>query len=197
MKDVLKRGVGVLIMLITCTLSASSLEPVIEVLNENEMSIRFTLDGLKKNSKILVIDQFGAVLYRETAENTNYEKVFNFEELEEGIYTMEIHNEVSIDKIPFKVAAKKVYFEKANRKKVFKPYLIKKGSIIKISKLALNFEELEVRFIDDQSRILYNETLGGKKSLGLVFNLESLESGQYTVLMKSDGMEFIKFINVD
>jgi hypothetical protein len=196
MKDLLKRGLAVLSMLITLTLSASNLDPVIEVLKEHEMSIKFTLDGLKENSEVLVKDQYGVILYRESVGKRNYSKKFNFEELNSGNYTMEIHDQASIEKFPFIVNYNKVIFSQGKEVKVFKPIVSMRGSIVTISKLALNKEILSIVLLDDNSNVLYKGLLTGNRSLIRRLDISSFPKGEYRVAMKSGGSEFIESISL-
>ena len=197
MKNLFKKGIAALTLLISLNFWASGSDPVIKVLDKNEMEIEFILDIVNPNSQILVKDQSGVILYKEKINKNNYSKKFNFEELISGNYIMEIQNDISIEKFPFEVHANKVSFSKDEKTIMYKPFVRRRGTIVSVTKLAMNDENLEIKILDANSNVLYKELLEGRKDLGIRFDIGALPQGEYMLAMKTGGVKFTEYLDVN
>jgi len=150
-----------------------------------------TVTAVKKGHQILVKDQSGDVLHKETVTTDNsFTSVFDFEKLNDGLYTLEVAKDFEINTKKFVVADHKVTFLENSEEKSFKPVFRQDGKRVFITQLTLNPEkELDIKiYFEDE--LISNETVSGDAILNRVYHLKEDVSGKYTVVMRNNNRTY-------
>ena len=134
--------------------------------------------------------QSGNIVYYKRSENplTNYQKVFDFSNLENGDYVLKLHvNNTSLDQ-KFLVKGNKVV--PGNSQIHFDPFFSFKDNLLKFS--YLNFEEEKVKIkIYDTKGMIFKKNLGTNFTITDGFDLSKLENGKFEVILYSLNHEYI------
>lgn len=196
MKKLATTILGLALVLSTLTLSASSFVMDIEVSKFDSKFINLTLDNLKESVQIIVKNNEGDVLYKEQVSDMKLAKTYDINSLEDGTYLIEFHGDVSIKRIPFVVTNSEVLILEEKTTFFYKPVAHLKGDRLSINKLSLSSDEsLEVSFYDANSNLLYSDVVSESVQLGKLLDISNLSSGDYTVIMETEGEIFRQTIS--
>ena len=180
MKTLFKKILVLAVMFGTCTGYAND---VIEVTT--------TSNYLEKGILISVSDASGEVIYSgQVNYNGNLSKLFDFTQLEDGTYLVEITKGFEIKISTIEVKNHLVIFSDADRKIIHKPVVRNKGATVFISKLSLNADKMEVELYFE-GELIHSETVIGEKILNRVYKLDKTLQGNYTVAIRSEDKVFI------
>ena len=146
-----------------------------------------TFTSVKKGHQLIIKDQSGDVLHKETITSDNALKSdFDFTRLSDGLYTLEIARDFEISTKKFVVTNHEVTFLKNSEEKSFKPVFRLDGKRIFISQLALHpKKELDIE-IYFENELIRAETVSGNKILNRVYHLKEDVFGSYTVIMRNN-----------
>lgn len=162
--------------------------------NRNELNakkVKIVFNGTKKGHQLSVKDNDGVILYTENVKSDgNLTKVFNFDELNDGNYTLELEKDFQIVIKPLKIENNKVIFNKAEEKVIFKPVIRKEHNKLMISKIDFDKKPLEVTlYFNDE--IIYSETLEGASIINRVYKLDETVKGDYRVVISNNNRNFV------
>lgn len=159
----------------------------------NEMlEVTPTFNYVTKGNYISVSDAFGEVIYSgEINYNGNLTTLFDFTQLRNGKYDVEVTNGYRIDISTIEVKNNIVSVTDANRKTIFKPIVRNENFNVLISKLALDGEKMEVELFYEGD-LIYSEIIGGGDVLNRVYKLDETLKGSYTTIIKSNDRVFVK-----
>lgn len=181
MKTLLIRILVVALMLGTATSNAT--------VDLNKIS---TFKYVNKGSHISVSDSSGEVIYRGLVKyNGNLTTLFDFTNLKNGKYKVEITRDYEIEINTIEVKNSEVKFLSDLQRTIHKPVFRSQDAKLLISKLALNDSEMniELYFEDD---LIHTETVKGDKILNRVYKLDQTLKGNYTAIIRSDGRVFVE-----
>lgn len=160
-----------------------------------------TLTDVKKGNLFTIKDENGLILYKEAIQQGGvYKKGFDLTALPDGSYFFELEKDIEVTTIPFTVKETEVAFEKSKSETVFKPLTVIKGDFVFVSQLSLDEEPLEIEIYYDggtNSRsfeLLYSETIKNTKNIERVFKFTNLKVGDYKIVYRTEGKQFIEFI---
>lgn len=161
------------------------------IVNAKKVKIKFT--NVKKGNYVFVKDSFGTTLYSEEIKtNGEYLKFFDFSSLRSGDYTLELEKNTEIIESSFSKEGKAIVFKDNLTKTINKPTIYLKNNSIYISKLNFDNKGLEVDVFYNGEKV-YTETLkGNTNSLNRVYKLLNTKKGEYTIVAKNNGRNFIK-----
>ena len=161
------------------------------IVNAKKVKIEFT--NVKKGNYVFVKDSFGTTLYSEEIKtNGEYLKFFDFSSLRTGNYTLELEKNTEIIESSFSKEGKAIVFKDNLTKTINKPAIYTKNNSIYISKLNFDNKGLEVEVFYNDEKV-YTETLkSNSKSLNRVYKLLNDKKGEYTIVAKNNGRNFIK-----
>lgn len=147
---------------------------------------------IKKGSSISVSDVYGEMLYSGTVNYTGtITKLFDFSQLKNGTYTLEIIEGYQIKINTIKVENHKVTFLNTNQKVIYKPVVKIDNDVVFISKLALNKNKMNVKiYFEDE--LIYSDTLSGEKILNRIYKLNNKLKGNYTTVINTDNRVFVE-----
>ncbi len=148
---------------------------------QNENAALFELSIYAKNGDL--------VYYKQSTEvANNYQKVFDFKNLEAGNYTMNLRvNDTRLSK-DFEVTSKGINVDEDSKLR-FDPYFTYTDNVLKVSYLNFDNENLKLSFYD-QNGLIYQSTLGKDFDIQSGYNLAALEPGNYNVVLSSRNNEF-------
>jgi len=158
----------------------------------NEVSeVNTSFGYVKKGNYISVTDASGEVIYSEKiANNGNLKTHFDFRELENGTYTVEVSKGFKIEISTIEVKNHLVTFIESNNKTIYKPLVRNENAYVLISKLALNSDNMRVELYFEGD-LIHTETIKGEKVINRVYKLDKTLTGNYTTIIKSDDRVFV------
>ena len=161
--------------------------------NANEVvDVSPTYNFVKKGSQISVTDALGDVIYRgEINHNGNLISLFDFTQLKNGKYTVEVIKDFKIEINTIEVKNNVVSLINADRKITYKPLVRNENDKILISKLALNAKTMKIELYFE-GKLISSEVVEGDKVLNRVYKLDKTLSGDYTAVITSDDRVFIE-----
>ncbi|WP_179317084.1 hypothetical protein [Winogradskyella undariae] len=185
MKSILKYILVLAVMLGSFTSYANELLEVVP-----------TANYVKKGNLISVFNTSGEVLYSGTINfNGNLTSLFNFTQLENGKYTVEITRDYEIEINTIEVKNNIVSYLNIDRKVVFKPVVRTEESKILISKLDFDTKKMDVKLYYEGELIL-SETVEGSKVLNRVYQLDKTLKGNYTAEITSNDRVFVESFRI-
>lgn len=194
MKNFVKSSLLVVAMLMITVGVAKNIDPNIKVILIESKLVQLTMNGGLRMVEVSVKDKNGEIIYHERSENLNLSKKYDLKNLPMGDYYMEIESLTKIKVVPFKVLSNSIDLIEADEVSYYKPIVRKEGTGVLISKLALNNENLEIFLYDASGNILYTEKLEGNAVLKRKLNLMNLNSGDYNLVLRSNGKTFYETI---
>ena len=197
MKGLIKKSVLVAALFAALTLSYGS--EASGSSNEKSKTTNLTLKDVKSGSILQIKDANGLILYKESIkQNGNYSKQFDLTELPNGNYYFELNKEVEIIEIPFVVTEGEVTFNKQSKKTIYKPVVYFNDGKMYISKLTFDAETMDISiYYEDNDRVIKDKNIGKKGNvLGKIYDFTGSEKGTYTVIIKNNGREFVKTVQI-
>ncbi len=191
MKKVIKTSLLMVVLFSTLISYAGDFSKTANDKKENITNVSFT--NLKQGSTLIIKDENGLLLYKELIEKSgDYSKGFDLTALPNGNYYFELDKEAEIKVIPFQVKANVVVFSKENEQKIIKPFVVKNGNMVIVSKLSLRENALKIKIYFEDSNLVLEETLENKQLLNRKYDFTSSEKGSYRMVLYSEGREFTK-----
>lgn len=147
---------------------------------QNETAAMFKLSIYAENGDL--------VYYKQSAKPlNNYQKVFDFKNLENGIYTMNLKvNDTRVSK-EFAVASNEITIGESKFR--FDPYFNFSDEVLKLSYLNFDSESFSLSIYNEEG-VVYQTKLGNDFALTTGYDLSALSSGKYEVVMSSLSNEF-------
>lgn len=128
------------------------------------------------------------VYYKQTTKPLNtYQKMFDFKNLENGNYTMNLRiNDTRLSK-DFSVAAKGITVGESKLR--IDPYFAFADGVLKLSYLNFDEEQLNLNIYDEKG-LVYKTSLGKEFNIASGYDLSGLEEGKYQVVLSSLNNDF-------
>ncbi|MGB3607446.1 MAG: hypothetical protein WA775_03130 [Psychroserpens sp.] len=146
--------------------------------------------NVKKGHQLIIKDSNDNVVYTENIQNSGtYTKGFDFAELQNGTYSVELVKDFEIIIKPFVIKEGRVMFLTDLETKLFKPHARLKNNKLMVSQLVLNNEPLKIELYYNDT-IIYKEDINGDKNLNRIYRLSETEKGYYNIVMVSGGRVF-------
>ena len=156
-----------------------------------------TFENVKKGALLLIKDKNSLVLYKELIERSGkYTRGFDLTALQDGSYYFELDKQVEINITPFVVKSNVVTFNKSEQHTINKPFVTIKRDRIMVSKLALENQPLEIKIYDENSYLIFSDKLENGQILERIYDVSKVAKGNYKIVLKSDGREFVKYFNI-
>ena len=156
------------------------------------LEVTSTFNYVEKGSQISVTDASGEVIYSgEINYNGNLTSLFDFTQLENGKYTVEVTKDFQIEINTIQVKDHSVSLITANKKTIHKPIVRNEDAKIIISKLSLDTDDMKVELYFE-GELINSEIVTGSKVLNRVYQLDKTLKGNYTAIIKSNDRVFIE-----
>lgn len=189
MKTIKRIVLGVALMLGTFTNYANNTE--LDNLLDTK-KVRVVFKGAKKGHQLKIKDNNGINLHFENVSRTgNLIKFFDFSNLKDGNYTLELEKEFEIIIKSFYIRGTKVVFDGEIKEKIFKPVIRTKKNRLMITKINFYKKPLKVE-IYYKNEMIYSDSIKGEKLINRVYKLDELKAGNYKVIIQNDGRSFSK-----
>ncbi|WP_276391667.1 DUF3244 domain-containing protein [Eudoraea chungangensis] len=193
MKTIMKFTAIISFLLVTSTTIAKDPEFSVEANGESK-SLVLTLDTQWSTTKLRILDKENNVIYNETVSKSLYAKKFDLSKLQKGNYSLEVDN--SLRTIYYTIEVGSEDLEIIKRKERSKPVFRKTENKVFLNLLNLDAEDVEVKVIDSQNRVVYTEVVEGESIVEKAFNFEKAHDDRYTVLVKDDMLTYSESILV-
>lgn len=192
-------------MLVLITNIATSFATNLSTTNKEkgDMEITLTLDNVKAGQQLSIKDENGLVFYKKTIEEEGFfSNKFDLTALPNGKYFFELEKDFQIKIIPFNVSFNKVTFDKDNEKTIFKPVVRVKGDHMYFSKLNLEKKDVKISIYQDSSKnssgydLIHTEDFKNMAKAERIYSLSETEQGNYKVVVKSSGREYVEYFSI-
>ena len=140
-------------------------------------------ENVKKGQQLIVKDNDGEIMYSEIIDsNGTISKTFDLKYLKDGNYTLELDKDFEIVVKPFKVTKNQILFSTSEETKKFKPLVVNENSQLRISKLNLELEPVEIEIYYDGD-LIYSEVINKETIVNRVYKLSEFETGNYYTIV--------------
>lgn len=147
---------------------------------------------IAKGNLISVTDNSGKIIYSgRTNYNGNIKSLYDFTNLNDGIYSIEIDKDFEIETKSFEVKNHVVTFFENNDTTIFKPVIKTENEKVIVSKLALQEEDLEIELYY-KGDLIHSETVIANSILNRVYKLDSSIKGEYTAIIRVNDRAYIE-----
>ena len=193
----LKTQLSILYLLLLVNLTKADNFIDLEIISSNNHSFIIQLSDIKYDTKCLLLNQRGEILYKENIASSDvFQRSIDLAELSDGTYEVRIEDEYKIVTTALTKSEGKVIPSNENKNIAFKPQIMLKDTQLNISLLALNDEKLAISIIDEEQNIISEKKLSGSINLGQSFDLSQLNSGYYTIQLSANGKIYNKLISL-
>jgi hypothetical protein len=128
------------------------------------------------------------VFYKESdGENTDYRKIFNFSQLEEGNYKLSVTANGLISEREFSIGDKNIAV--GSEKNLAKPFFAYEGGVLKVTYLNFPEDKLSLNFYSG-SDLVYSKKIGAEFNVVEGFDLSKLEKGSYLVELSTESKSY-------
>ena len=193
----LKIQISIIYLLLLVNLTKADHLIDLEIISSNNYSFVIQLTDVKYDTKCLLLNQRGEILYKENIASTDiFQRSLNLTELPDGNYKLRIEDNYKIVTTILTKSKGRVVTSNEDKNTTFKPQIMLKNKQLNVSLLALNNEKLEISIIDEEHNIISEKKLSGSVNLGQSFDLSQLSSGDYTVQLYTNGKIYNKPISL-
>ena len=193
----LKIQLSILYLLLSVNLIKADLLIDLEIISSNNHSFIIHLSDIKYDTKCLLLNQQGKIIYKENIASTDvFQRSIDLAKLPDGTYNIRIEDDYKIVTTALTKRKGKVISLNENKNIAFKPQVTLKDTQLNVSLLALNDEKLAISIIDEEQNVISEKKLSGSINLGQSFDLSQLNSGYYTVQLSANGKIYNKIISL-
>ncbi|MGB5434290.1 MAG: hypothetical protein WBM98_00255 [Maribacter sp.] len=162
---------------------------------ENKTMV-FRYDNLSTDAALRFIDVQGNVIFAESMEDkTAYMKKFNLASLETGTYFLKVEDAIKETEYTISIADSGISIE--NRLEKYKPVFRKEGDMVYLNLLNLSKKEVEIKVIDNNDRVVFNQVFENTTLIEKVFNFKNAHEGRYSIMVKNLNDKYYEDILVD
>ncbi|APZ45973.1 hypothetical protein BW723_06550 [Polaribacter reichenbachii] len=156
----------------------------------NASKVKVVFNEVKKGQQLTILDMNGVVLYTENvAETGKLIKTFDFSQLNDGDYFLELEKDFQIVVKSLKIENNKVVFYEDTKKVILKPVIRTENNLLMITSFAFDEKPLEV-VLYYNNEIIYSETIEGDSVLNRVYKLDKKVKGNYKAVVKNNGRNY-------
>lgn len=145
--------------------------------------------------KISITDDWGNIVYYQESEasTANYQKVFNFSELENGTYRMKVVSNDLVTERQIKKSSSEIAI--GEEKTVGKPFFGVDNNILRCSYMNYALENAVFHLYSNDQEI-YNRRIGKDFIVQQALNLSKLTKGEYLAVLSAGNEQFTYNIEV-
>jgi hypothetical protein len=177
----------VFVALASITFAGGNLRLNVIELNENKALVSISsLPGT--NFNLTVTDDKGQIVYyKENLKDSNYQQIYNFSDLEDGLYKMKVtSSDLSVTRFLEKKKQKIFISEERTTKK---PFFGIKNNIFNCTYLNFDNENVTLRFYAKNEE-LFCKKIGNGFNIQQAFDLSKLEKGSYEAVLTAGDKQF-------
>jgi hypothetical protein len=197
---IFKSAIAVFLLLFSSNLFASSITSVEITPVENEKVFVLRVNATGSGAiDIRIKDKEGRTLFSDQHESlSSFVKRINIDALENGNYTFEIEDEMTVNFHEMIVNDYGVAVSEKNSSKLFKPIIKWSNNErnLDVNWLLSKKDNVKVTISDESSNVVHISKMKNEFALARRFNLESLDSGNYYVTVKNKDRTYYKKIHI-
>lgn len=174
------------LILISITFSTLPLSAAIEVSAINgTKKIAISLNELNKPTKIELLDLQGIILTSTKVKTSTYNSIFDLSTLPDGKYFLSVflNNKEWVQ--PVVITNEKLILDKKAVKEYFSPVFNENGKKLDIVMFNQFLSPVEIQILNQNGQPIFNEKLGSVLRVEKRFDLSTLESGTYTMVVSA------------
>lgn len=195
MKKLFKSIAIIAFLLVTTTSMANETEIILEA-TKTAKSLVLKLESPAKQFELMLTDENLNTIYEENILKGTYAKEFNMKELTSGTYYLSIKS--TSKAITYTLNVKFGEVKIVNRKeKTNKPVFKVDGEKVYINVLNLDQQKVDIKVVDTQDRVVFNENFKNDFKIGKILNFEKVVKGTYTVVVKEGSQTYVQNISID
>jgi len=163
---------------------------------DSEKAVVAISNAEASNYQISIVNDKGEVVYANETEqeSMDYNKVFDFSNLENGDYKLSVMVDRLTTERAFKVKNENISVGK--EKNMIEPFFAYKDGVLKLSYLNFSEEKLNLNFYS-QNELVYSKAIGDEFSIQKGFNLSKLDKGAYSVVLSTEDKSYTYNVNVE
>lgn len=181
MKTLFKNILVLAVMLGTCTSYANETLEVVP-----------TFNNVKKGNSITVTDATGLIIFSGQINfDGNISRLYNFSQLEDGIYILEVNKDFEINISTVEVKGNVVTFLNNKQKTIFKPVFRVEDDLLIITKFGFDSPKMQVDlYYGDE--LIHTENVKGSEILNRIFKLDKTIKGDYSAVVRTNGRVYVE-----
>ncbi len=197
----IQKSFVVALMLIGLTSFAKEKDPFLKLGIKGGKEFFLFIDKVSATSDDALIslkDLKGEVLYTENlTRGDQYRKLFDLNALPEGEYILQIEDGTRIKTWPLEITRAGLKLQKAGNTDFYKPQIISR-EVNKVGISLLNAEKqyVQMSIFDNNSNLLFNESLSNELIIQKMYDLSQLPAGSYNVSVRIAGKKFNEIVEV-
>jgi len=171
------------LLLITSNVFANEVRPTVKVLNAKNKVFALVIDDTRLTEvNFKIIDKDGLVLLNEDVKiNNEISKSYNLASLPNGIYEIELEDDISFRKQVVKLTFENLEILEKEERKIFKPTVKKDGDYILLNALTLDKGQIEIAIFDKKGVELFSEKFEHKQTIHRKYNIANLNYDNYII----------------
>lgn len=194
MKTTLKFSVMLTLVLGTMVTKANEIKLNLVTL-DSEKSLVFNLGKVTKDTDVQLLDSYNNIIYdHEVAKNTSLKQKFNFSQLEEGTYTLNVTDDIKV--VSYMISIDNQSVAILDKKEMIKPAFRVKDNRVFINLMNIAKEEVQILVFDEFNRVLHSEIINGQIIVEKAINFTKAYKGTYNVVVKNKNGSHQKFITI-
>jgi len=147
---------------------------------------------ITKGDLISVTDNFGKTIYSgRTNFNGNLKSLYDFTNLKNGFYIIEIEKDFEIISKTIEVKNRVVTYLNNSSKTIFKPIIKFEKAKVIVSKLALQVENIKIE-IYYKDELIHLETVNTNSIVNRAYKLDETVKGDYRVIIRANDRAYVE-----
>lgn len=167
----------------------------INVTVEGNKLIRLSINEIANGLVLTFKDAAQVVMYTEQISDNEYTKRIDLNQLPDGVYSIEIEDELKLRVVGVNVNETGVELEKV-RTTLAKPSIVAYGKLVKMQLLPMLVESLELSIYNDNNVLLHIEVLDTEVEVRKIFDFTLQGRGKYRFVIKNEAYHYIQNIEV-
>lgn len=182
----------ILISMAVCTLPLTAAIEVSAINGTKKIAI--SLNELNNPTKIELLDLQGIILSSTKVKTSNYNSIFDLSTLPKGKYFLSVflNNKEWVQ--PIVITEEKLILDKKAVKEYFSPVFNENGKKLDIVMFNQFLSPVEIQIINQNGQPIFNEKMGSVLRVEKRFDLSTLESGTYTMVVSAHERNYYHII---
>jgi hypothetical protein len=194
MKNLLKNGLILALLLISSIAFADDANISIKVKSDNEKALIFSLDEAQKINLSIYSLNDGIIYEQNIKTDKATTKTYNLEAFPDGNYIIKLENEEKLIEYEVNIFKGKTLISEPIVTEFFKPVLVKDAEFVTIDMKYVPHGPVEVKVFNEYNDEMYAKSFASKVNAVKKFNIGKTDAKQLTFLIKSKNHEFIETV---
>lgn len=182
MKKAMKLMIGLVVMVTALQVEAAG---SLYVSADGDRNLKVEVSQLTGRASSYIQNSKGKVVYKKrVSAGENLQLAIDLSQLETGVYTFVVEDEVKFQSIPFEVTVEGVKLQEEKQVKTFFPTVTKSGQAIAVKLISDDTNDLYISIKTGGGKVLVEEKVEGQ--LGLIGKRYKFEPGKYSITLSSN-----------